>query len=152
LKPLVLLEPANPHDFSKAELTAIGDSLVAEIGAPFDVVPVLREESGYGGPLNEVLHVWLEVAETVDAAAFAYAVAAQLGRVLRRRWKADKESCAPGDRPRKRVASIYGPDDRPLVEVEVKTDGTVTENATPAGVGKAAHPRPSATRPVQSDS
>jgi hypothetical protein len=101
-----------------------------------------REEYGYGGPLSEVLHVWLDVAETVDALAFARYVARACGQVLKRRWHADHESCGEGEKPRKRVATIYGPDDRPLLEVEVDgPQGAIVERQ-PKGSDGLAHPRP----------
>jgi hypothetical protein len=138
----VLLDPANPFDFSIAELKGICAVLVNDLGDEVEPVLAVRDERGYGGPLSEVLHVWLDIAESVDAVAFAGSVAISLAGVLRRRWEEDKKSCASDERPRKRCVTIYGPDDRPLLDVEVDApEGepvieVCQENA------RVAHPRP----------
>jgi hypothetical protein len=95
--------------------------------------PCFREEVGYGGPLTEVLHVWLEIAASVDALAFAHQIAKTVGRTLRSRWRVEADAAEPGDRPRRRAATIYGQDSRPLLAVEVDAgDGEIGEIEIPA--------------------
>lgn len=139
----LLLDPANPHDFTLEELEGFGDALRASLDDVVDVVPVLRDEQGYGGPLSEVIHVWLQVAESVEAFLFARQVARACGRLLQGRWQADQDRCENDEVPRKRVATIYGPDDRPLIEVEVDApDGVPRESLIEPGPDPLPHPRP----------
>jgi hypothetical protein len=142
----VLLDPANPHEFAEAELVEAEKDVRAQWPAPVDVLPAIRDEEGYGGPLSEVLHVWLDVAESVNAVAFAAAVAKGIGVFLRRRWEADKATCDEGETPRKRVGTLYGPNDQILSEVVVDApEGEPMYLDPPAGNQELPHPRPKET-------
>ena len=59
---------------------------------------MLRSEEGYGGPWSEVLYIWIEVKENVDAIGFlAVAIA-----WMRKRWERDRDKHPPPGKPRSR--------------------------------------------------
>ncbi len=91
----VLLDPANPHDFSRGELDELAEAIRA--AAPdAKVVPTFRPEVGYGGPLHEVLYIWHESKEGVETALlFGAAV-----KWMKRRWEHDRDKHP--DNPRAR--------------------------------------------------
>ena len=98
-----------------------------------EVTTVFRPEEGYGGPLHEVLHVWLEVRDTADALAFT----AICVKWLKGRWHRDREKNPPPRRPRPRGLHIY--EEERLIRV-VKID-------LPAGEAVDEEPDPGAELP-----
>jgi hypothetical protein len=98
----VLLDPANPHDFDAAELDELAALLRAEIPGA-DVEAVFRDEDGYGGPLLETLHVWVEA----GGAASTALIALNCIRWMKARFDHDHEEHPPPERPRGRAVTIY---------------------------------------------
>jgi hypothetical protein len=91
----VLLDPANPHDFSRAELEELAEEIRA-VAPGTEVVPAFRPEEGYGGPLHEVLYIWHESKEGVETAVLLGAAV----KWMKRRWDGDRDKHP--DKPRAR--------------------------------------------------
>jgi hypothetical protein len=136
----VLIDPANPFDFVPSDF----DELIAELAqdAPeIEVRRAFRPEVGYGGPLTEVLHVWMDIAETIDAVATTAMVVKHFTGFLRRRQEADRQNSEPGQGPpRKRALTLYV-NGEVAREVSIDSDGTITDVAVEPG-NHGPHPQP----------
>jgi hypothetical protein len=141
----VLLDPANPHDFDFHDF----DTLVEEITLDLpdaSVIPTFREEVGYGGPLMEVLHVWIDVTGTIDAVGVTAILVKRLSAFMKERFTADETT--PGDLgpPRTRIVNLYDGDGNVLMTVTIDGSGVAEHNVS--GTGKTApHPRPAPRQP-----
>jgi hypothetical protein len=130
----VILDPTNPLDFERSELEELAGVLAAVVeGAEVSIH--LREEHGYGGPLPEVLIIWIGIGGFSAATLANWALAEKVGKFLQDRWKREAEACGPDEKPRKQSASFVDVDGKPLLTVQVDLpDGEVEEaedNAPP---------------------
>jgi hypothetical protein len=126
----LILEPGNPHDFEAHELEELAAELHAQTRKGVDVA--LRAERGYGGPLHEVLHVWIPW-KALEGAAAAQVVNL-LVSWLKKRWKKDDAQHPGQARPRSllvwttngRCSSVivvdYGEDGEPAVATKEPED------------------------------
>jgi hypothetical protein len=114
----VILDPTNPLDFERAEL----EELAAELGGEVEGAEVsvhLRDEHGYGGPLPEVLIIWIGIGGFSAATLATWTLVEKVGKFLQGRWKREAEVCEPDEKPRKRSASFVDVDGKPLLTVQV---------------------------------
>jgi hypothetical protein len=102
----VWLEGGNPLDFDPDELTELSSELTSAVPG-VDIILVVRQETGYGVTLNEVLVIWEEisraapnVAQGVGSVAKVATIVAGAVAWLRRRWKSDHERRLGRARPR----------------------------------------------------
>ena len=133
----VLIDPANPNDFTVAELDELGRMIDASADR-VQAVPVFREEEGAGGGLWEALLLWFEVSGgLVSTAVIGKAIYTALGW-LEERWKTDR---AANPNPRPRSLTVYDQEDRVirLVTIDLPTGDLVDEDPATARFG---HPRP----------
>jgi hypothetical protein len=132
----VILDPANPHDFELSELQDLAAQLQAEL-LDAEITPVLRPEEGYGGPWSEVLYVWLEVKDNVDAIGFlAVAIA-----WLKQRWERDRDKHPPPGKPRSRTLHVYEEEKTTrIIRIDLPDGEPVEEE--PNLDEKLPHPRP----------
>jgi hypothetical protein len=100
----IQLDPANPYDFTDAELEDLADQL-RKVMPEAVVEATPRAERGYGGPYQEVVHVWVEHGAYTAPAAIS--VGTELAKWLLARWKRDRDSHPPPQKPRPRGGSIY---------------------------------------------
>lgn len=136
----ILLDPANPHDFEAEDFADLVEDITADFPG-VEVKPVERDEVGYGGPFVEVLHIWIDVADTVGAASVMAAVAQKVGRFMERRRaaKPDPQADLGPDRPR--VANIYDGRGNLLKRVTVTGPGGPQDESPKPGE-MAPHPKP----------
>jgi hypothetical protein len=95
----ILLDPANPYDFSRDEL----EELAVEIRThtpQVEVLPIFRPEDGYGGPWAEVLYIWHEAKEGIETAILL----ASAVKWMKRRWERDR--IRHPDNPRSRSVML----------------------------------------------
>ena len=97
----IILDPANPHDFTRGELDELVDRL-REQAPDTEVLAALRPEEGYGGPWSEALYLWLELKDNIDAVA---AIAATI-KWLKGRWERDRDKHPPPQKPRARSLTV----------------------------------------------
>lgn len=91
----ILLDPANPYDFSREELEALAKTLEADSPGT-DVVAAFRLEEGYGGPWSEVLYIWHEGKEVAETAVLL----AGAVKWMKSRWHRDYAKHPDKPRPR----------------------------------------------------
>jgi hypothetical protein len=146
----VLLEPGNPYDMSVDELAGLQAEIIEAV-PDVDVFPALRPEAGYGVTFVEVLHVWIQVSEAVDAAAVIAGVTTKVVAWMRRRWQVDQEEHPGTARPRNVV--IYGPTGEPLREVGIEMPmGEPVERAPDREARQRRRPQPSSPGESERDS
>jgi hypothetical protein len=136
----VLIDPANPFDFVPSDF----DEVIAELAEDAPEVEVrraFRPEVGYGGPLTEVLHVWMEIAGTIDASVTTRLVVKHFTGLLRRRQEADRQHSEPGQGPPRRRALTLYVNGEVAREVSIDVDGTITDVVVEPG-RPAPHPQP----------
>jgi hypothetical protein len=147
-RPAFLLDPANPYDYDPGELEQLARDLEAEVPG-LSAVPIRRPEVGAGGPLMEVLHVWQDYSNVMAENAPGVAGIAWIVRVLQNRWRHDRETHPPPERPRPRVFNLYNDSDELIKSVVIDMpDGEPVEQTVEPGAS-APHPRPK--REWQSD-
>jgi hypothetical protein len=138
----VILDPANPHDFELSELQDLAAQLQPKL-PDAEITPVLRSEEGYGGPWSEVLYIWLEVKDNVDAIGFlAVAIAWS-----KKRWHRDRDKHPPPEKPRPRTITVIQEETiTRTVTIDLPDGEPVDEEPTPGE--PLPHPEPS---PEQDD-
>jgi hypothetical protein len=142
---LILLDPANPHDFDKSELDELAAMLKSEVPG-VDAVPAFREEEGYGGPLSEVVYVWLLWASFVDAIDPLWKtieIARTTVEWARARWRRDHDK--NGDRARARTIVLCDKHGRVMesVRIDLPAGEPITEeNPDPPEVPHGRPPLP----------
>jgi hypothetical protein len=140
-RPALLLDPANPYDYDPGELEQLARDLEAEVPG-LSAVPIRRPEVGAGGPLMEVLHVWLDLNRFAGENPLDVAAAGWIIGQLRKRWLRDREAHPPPERPRPRVFNLYNENDELVQSVVIDMpDGEPVEEAVEPG-NTAPHPRP----------
>jgi hypothetical protein len=136
----VILDPANPHDFELSELQDLAAQLQPKL-PDAEITPVLRSEEGYGGPWSEVLYIWLEVKDNVDAIGFL-AIAWS-----KKRWHRDRDKHPPPEKPRPRTITVIQEETiTRTVTIDLPDGEPVDEEPTPGE--PLPHPEPS---PEQDD-
>src|ERR1035441_6424428 len=116
---LILLDPANPNDFDESELAELAEMLRSDVPG-VDAVPALREEEGYGGPLGEVVYLWLLWASflnTIDPVWKTIEIADAAVGWARARWRRDHET--NGDRARSRTIVLCDKHGRVIESVRI---------------------------------
>lgn len=103
----VIVEPGNPHDLTEDEERELL-AVMKEADPDVDVRVVRRPEEGYGGPLTEVVHVFVENPQLLGIGAGALG---GLYAWLRKRFRKDG---------RPRFVPIYGGDGRVLKTVRIE--------------------------------
>jgi hypothetical protein len=120
----IILETPNPYDISVEELEDLATSIrdaMRTTGDDNDVEVAPVEVHGAGVQAWDLIHIWLPDPEFMKEAAFT-ALMTTTGAFLRARFKKPKEE------KRRRVIFIYGPDGKPLKEVEVLPDGELRQD------------------------
>jgi hypothetical protein len=143
---ILLFDPANPYDWSETEIAAECRAITADLD-DIEAVPALRQEVGYGGPLAEFWHLWMEFSAGVDAAAATALVGHTANKMRIRllgRWRRDKDARNEGERPRPYAFAIYDREGEVIASGRVEQDGSYTPNSVALG-DKAPHPRPPKT-------
>src|ERR1700730_12859985 len=101
----VLLDPANPHDFTRAELEELAQK-IREDAPGTEVLPAFRPEEGFGGPWSEVLYIWHETKEGVETSILLGAAI----KWMKRRWERDRDEHPPSAKPRSRSITVIEDD------------------------------------------
>lgn len=114
----LIIDPTNPYDFTEDELSEIATMLRTEpcVG---EVSVHVREEHGYGGPLPEVLIIWMGVGGFSASTLATWTLLEKVGKVLQRRWRREADACGPEEKPRARSASIVTPDGKPVLSLRI---------------------------------
>jgi hypothetical protein len=123
----LILDPTNPLDFTEPELAELAAMLAAEPGVG-EVDVHVREETGYGGPLPEVLIIWMGAGGFSASTLAIWTLLEKVGKVLQGRWKREAEACQPDEKPRDRCASFVDTDGNPLLSIRIKApDGEIAK-------------------------
>jgi hypothetical protein len=123
----IYLDAGNPYDFERDALDELAATLNREV-EDIEAVPKLRDETGYGVTLHEVLVIWMGTGAAIQTASYAKTIVTHSVDFLRRRWRKDHEQS--GDAVRPRTLWVADADGRIIQQITIDLpDGTPQESA-----------------------